>query len=366
MRVAVTKGYGRKQYKMSSVSTAKAKPVNVLDKKIPVNPKYQHVRATVDTGSSVTKYMEKIEDIRKNYRFKKDEIFKRMKAATFVQLVAKVWEYQRDTCNSSMNNGNSMSSTRPDSADMEIQRIQGGHRLSPAPSLALTEGDYGEPDRSGKRSTLQGVVRGVGEIDIDKPQPAPPKPDLLDDGCPYLLLDIRIKDDYDQFHMISAKSYPTAYLSRATNFETKDMLAYKNVPGKIILVCDEDERLAPNAATTLVQRGYDNLFLLSGGMRIAYKTFPEGLFTGTPNQNVTEAAKPPKQIIPATQKDFDQHDIDRLNMYLDNALQDRSTGSRLSNASTMASTSRMGKGSSMGTPKSYMSGSVSSHRAPFK
>ncbi|CAC5410319.1 CEP41 [Mytilus coruscus] len=349
---------------MSSVSTAKAKPVNILDKKIPENPKYKHVRATVDTGSSVTRYMEKIEDIRKNYRFKKDEIFKRMKAATFVQLVTKVWEYQRDTCNSSMNNGNL--STRPDTADMEIQRIQGGQRISPAPSLALTEGDYGEPDRSGKRSTLQGVVRGVGEIDIDKPPPPAPKPDLLDDGCPYLLLDIRVKDDYDQFHMISAKSYPTAYLSRATNFETKDMLAYKNVPGKIILVCDEDERLAPNAATTLVQRGYDNLFLLSGGMRIAYKTFPEGLFTGTPNQNVTEAAKPPKEIIPASQKDFDQHDIDRLNMYLDNALQDRSTGSRLSNASTMASSSRMGKSSGMGTPKSYMSGSVASHRAPFK
>ena len=39
----------------------------------------------------------------------------------------------------------------------------------------------------------------------------------------------------------------------------------KNQPGKIIVVYDEDERLGPNAATTLVQRGYDNLFLLSGG-----------------------------------------------------------------------------------------------------
>ena len=64
-------------------------------------------------------------------------------------------------------------------------------------------------------------------------------------------------------------------------------------------------------------------------MRIAYKTFPEGLFTGTPNQNVTEAARPPKEIIPASQKDFDQHDIDRLIMYLDNALADRSSGSKL-------------------------------------
>ena len=39
----------------------------------------------------------------------------------------------------------------------------------------------------------------------------------------------------------------------------------KNIPGKIIVIYDEDERIAPNAATTLVQRGYDNLFILSGG-----------------------------------------------------------------------------------------------------
>lgn len=39
----------------------------------------------------------------------------------------------------------------------------------------------------------------------------------------------------------------------------------KNKEGKIIVLYDEDERLGPNVATTLVQRGYDNLFLLSGG-----------------------------------------------------------------------------------------------------
>ena len=39
----------------------------------------------------------------------------------------------------------------------------------------------------------------------------------------------------------------------------------KNQPGRIIVVYDEDERIAPQAATTLVQRGYDNLFMLSGG-----------------------------------------------------------------------------------------------------
>ena len=82
---------------------------------------------------------------------------------------------------------------------------------------------------------------------------------------PYLLLDLRDRDDYEQCHMITALSYPVAMLSRSINNETPDMLAYKNQPGKIIVVYDDDERLGPKAATTLVQRGYDNLFLLSGG-----------------------------------------------------------------------------------------------------
>ena len=47
-------------------------------------------------------------------------------------------------------------------------------------------------------------------------------------------------------------------------------LVQKNQPGKIIIVYDEDERVAPKAATTLVERGYDNLFLLSGGEKIYF------------------------------------------------------------------------------------------------
>lgn len=82
---------------------------------------------------------------------------------------------------------------------------------------------------------------------------------------PYLLLDLRDKDDYEKCHIISALSYPTAMLSRSVNNETKELLAYKNQPGKIVVVYDDDEKIGPRAATTLVERGYDNIFLLSGG-----------------------------------------------------------------------------------------------------
>lgn len=73
----------------------------------------------------------------------------------------------------------------------------------------------------------------------------------------------------------------------------------KNKPGRIIVLYDEDERIAPQAATTFVQREVDNIFMLSGGivssplcfvlatadmltgLKVLYKVFPEGMLTGS-------------------------------------------------------------------------------------
>ena len=47
--------------------------------------------------------------------------------------------------------------------------------------------------------------------------------------------------------------------------------------GKLIIVVDSDESMASRFATTLIQRGYDNVFILSGGLRVAKIKFPEQL-----------------------------------------------------------------------------------------
>jgi len=96
---------------------------------------------------------------------------------------------------------------------------------------------------------------------------------------PYLLLDIRPEDQYDSGHIVTAKSYPHVRLARAVNFETKEMLAYKNKESKLIVVYDYDEQTAAKFATTMMERGYDNVFMLSGGLRVAYIKFPERLVT---------------------------------------------------------------------------------------
>ncbi|RUS86215.1 hypothetical protein EGW08_006010 [Elysia chlorotica] len=343
------------------------KSVNPMDKKIPINPKFKHVRSTLDTGASLSKYMEKLEEMKRDYNFRKDEIFKRMKIPTFAQLVVQVADFGHDDTIEEEGElcAESARDERPDTADREVQRIQKGH-------TAAGGGDSNPaqtPDIDTSRSRLEQVINGLGEVDLDHPSKLRTAPlPMMGDECPYLLLDVREKDAYDECHIITAKSYPTAMLARSVNYETKDMLTFKNKPGKIILLYDDDETISHRAAATLVQRGYDNLFMLSGGLRMAYKMFPEGLITGTmPAALVEETAgikslgkkskATPVEKVPADVTSFTQYHVDKLCDHLDGVLSDRSVGSRLSK------TSRQGRSTSLSSSTSTIS---SLGKKPFK
>lgn len=132
---------------------------------------------------------------------------------------------------------------------------------------AQEDGKENEEPPMTARSTVSSLVCGIGELDVGvssqpPPQPHPPSSSSL----PYLLLDVRDKESYDQCHIIGARSYPAVTLSRSCNYFTREILDFKNKPGKIIILYDEDEYIAPQAATTFVQREVDNIFMLSGGM----------------------------------------------------------------------------------------------------
>lgn len=67
------------------------------------------------------------------------------------------------------------------------------------------------------------------------------------------------------------------------------------------------------------------MLLMCSGMKLALKLFPEGLFTGTPPFELTGVK--PKVVKPADQTRFTNQDINKVEIYLDNALQDKSIGS---------------------------------------
>ncbi|VDD80909.1 unnamed protein product [Mesocestoides corti] len=209
------------------------KPIDPLQKRIPKNPRYNDVIPTVDTGASLSSYLKKLDD----------------------------------------------------ASEKKAQVSEGRTSVDP-PSCALMS----------SRPTLESVIKGIGELDMNQKNQSCLQPlsgiiDTMD--RPYLLLDVREKDEFDQCHIIQALSYPHTMLSRCMSFETREMLAYRNKPGHIIICYDEDERLAPRVATILTERGYENVFVLSGGLKVAWKLFPKGLILG--DAPLTLKAKPGKR-----------------------------------------------------------------------
>ncbi|XP_071406227.1 centrosomal protein of 41 kDa isoform X2 [Pithys albifrons albifrons] len=314
-------------------------PQQYLTRRIPQNPKYQHIKTRLDTGNSLSKYMEKLEEIKRNYRYKKDELFKRLKVTTFAQLVLQVASLSSETLEVTPEELHKLEGAAAPGQDAEGTDGTGSPQETPTPVLFINNTGAGEA----QRSTLQSVISGVGEMDIEKDSPKKedsPAKDLPYPDCPFLLLDVRDRDAYEQCHIVGAYSYPIATLSRTMNPYTNSILEYKNAHGKIIIVYDNDERLASQAATTMCERGFENLFMLSGGLKVLAQKIPEGLVTGTlplscqvPPAPGSARRKTSPRVPPARAENkwrFSADDLQKLKYYLDEEHIPLDTASRLS------------------------------------
>ncbi|XP_023985832.1 centrosomal protein of 41 kDa isoform X3 [Physeter macrocephalus] len=296
-------------------------------------------------GNSMTKYIEKLEEIKKNYRYKKDELFKRLKVTTFAQLVIQVASLSDQTLEVTAEEikrleDNDSATSDPD-AEITAKTNGKGSPGEQSPSPVQFINSEGAADSS--RSTLQSVISGVGELDLDKGLVKKVEPSTKDKpypDCPFLLLDVRDRDSYQQCHIVGAYSYPIATLSRTMNPYSNDILEYKNAHGKIIILYDDDERLASQAATTMCERGFENLFMLSGGLKVLAQKFPEGLITGSLPASCQQTLPPasarkrsgPKVPPPAAENKwrFTPEDLKKIEYYLEEDQGPADSTSRLS------------------------------------
>ena len=81
---------------------------------------------------------------------------------------------------------------------------------------------------------------------------------------PFLVLDLRSREEYDECHITGSLHYAAANIRH--DKVTKEMFEYKNKPEHIIIVYDNDESLAPKTATSFVEKGFLNTFVLSAGL----------------------------------------------------------------------------------------------------
>uniref|UniRef100_A0A8C5JSV7 Rhodanese domain-containing protein n=1 Tax=Junco hyemalis TaxID=40217 RepID=A0A8C5JSV7_JUNHY len=87
---------------------------------------------------------------------------------------------------------------------------QGSPEGTDSPVLFLDSAGAGES----LRSTLQSVISGVGELDVEKDSPKKEEQDSQArerpyPDCPFLLLDVRDRDAYEQCHIVGGEHLGT-------------------------------------------------------------------------------------------------------------------------------------------------------------
>lgn len=86
----------------------------------------------------------------------------------------------------------------------------------------------------------------------------------ITDQTSFLLLDLREPDDYDFWRLKEAINYPAANIARDKIIP--ELFRFKNKTNKLIIVYMGDERKGCAAANAMSEKGYENVFLLSGGI----------------------------------------------------------------------------------------------------
>ncbi|KAK7814089.1 hypothetical protein U0070_020948 [Myodes glareolus] len=142
-----------------------------------------------------------------DYRYKKDELFKRLKVTTFAQLVIQVASLSDQTLEVTAEEIQRLedNDSAASEADAEIAAKTNGKgspgEQSPSPVQFINSPGAGDSSRS----TLQSVISGVGELDVDKGLVKKEEPSGKDKpypDCPFLLLDVRDRDSYQQCHIV--------------------------------------------------------------------------------------------------------------------------------------------------------------------
>lgn len=202
------------------------KGLSPMEKKVPVNKKYSNVESKLDTGLTVHKV--KYVSTRE-YAKRRDEIYFRISPEQLYELYC---EYEAD----------------------EYEDI------------AEAAGDERGP-------------RIVTYSEAETPT----------NNKPYLILDVRSLEEFNNYHLLQARTFPYVMLRRDQTHP--ELHTFKNKPGHLIIVVSEDEREGRDAAKTLVDRGTDNIYLLTGGIKEFAQEYPAFVEGNPPSPPKKPSAK---------------------------------------------------------------------------
>ena len=72
--------------------------ISAMEKKIVPNPRYNKVENVVDTGNNLRKELERLEEVHQLYKFRNDEVFRRVNINNLVRLVVEQIKLEYQLC----------------------------------------------------------------------------------------------------------------------------------------------------------------------------------------------------------------------------------------------------------------------------
>ena len=237
-----------------------------MERKIKPNARYAGVGSRINSGSTIDKVrmVTNSEHLRR-----RDELFRRVSPGMLAELFAEYEPQGREDiamASASGGGGGGGGGFTPRGAEGTggIDSLRLG---SPGGGGGAHASSSSSSSPSPPRRRLQGPRIVVHSPDtVTAPLPV---------EQPFLLLDVRSADAYRAGPTLRrARSFPAALLQRDNRF-TADVVRFKNRPEALIVVYGDDEREAAVAATRFAEKGYDNVFVLSGGLRAFGQRHPE-------------------------------------------------------------------------------------------
>eukprot|EP00919_Chromeraceae_sp_WS-2016_P052108 GHVR01123499.1.p1 GENE.GHVR01123499.1~~GHVR01123499.1.p1 ORF type:complete len:307 (-),score=8.47 GHVR01123499.1:181-1101(-) len=232
---------------------------NPLDKKLPTNPKYATVQPKVNAHNpKIITVSDKVVAKRR------DEVFKRIRPQHLKSLLEQndvltesIYDITSEIDNALFNDrkpGANLVSTEvlPPTKESLIRLTKG------IDSLRITHTSDSRPQ------TGQSRVSGVS--DTARSVVCYGKDDKgLVSEMQLLLLDLREPEDFKKGHILGAVNYPALLLSR-DKFTPELIMCKQNSKEKFLVLYHTDDKSGAYSAMIFVQKGWENVYLLSGGI----------------------------------------------------------------------------------------------------
>lgn len=79
--------------------------------------------------------------------------------------------------------------------------------------------------------------------------------------------------EFNEFHIVGSVSFPHGWINRYNHFQA--LCRFKNLDDKVIIVTSDNERHGTAVAKVLTEKGFNNIYLLTGGVQQFFIDYPE-------------------------------------------------------------------------------------------